>query len=50
MKKLSNLLLVAGAALGLMLGSATAQAPKPPSAAALGYARDILASKNVSMI
>jgi hypothetical protein len=52
MKKLLNVLLAAGAALGLMLGSATAQTPaaKPPSAAAIGYAKDILASKNVSTI
>lgn len=52
MKKFSNVLLAAGAVLGLMLGSAMAQAPaaKPPSAAAIGYAKDILASKNVSVI
>ncbi|CAN5254571.1 DUF2059 domain-containing protein [soil metagenome] len=52
MKKLLNVLLVAGAALGLMLGSAIAQTPagKPPSAAALGYAKEILTSKNVSII
>ncbi|MBN9586130.1 MAG: hypothetical protein BGN84_12155 [Afipia sp. 62-7] len=49
MKKLLNVLLVAGAALGLMLGSAMAQTAKP-SAAALGYAKEILAAKNVSMI
>jgi hypothetical protein len=49
MKKLLNMVLVAGAALGLMLGSAAAQTPaaKPPSAAALGYAKEILAAKNV---
>lgn len=52
MKKLLNVLLAASAALGLMLASATAQTPsaKPPSAAALGYAKDILASKNVATI
>ena len=52
MKKLLNVLLAAGAALGLMLGSAVAQTTpaKPPSAAALGYAKEILASKNVSVI
>ena len=52
MKKLLNVLLAAGAALGLMLGSASAQTPpaKPASAAAIGYAKDILASKNVSQI
>lgn len=50
MRKFSNLLLAAGAALGLMLGSAMAQAPKPPSAAALGYAKEILAAKNVVTI
>jgi hypothetical protein len=50
MKKFSKVLLAAGAALGLMLGSAMAQAPKPPSAAALGYAKEILAAKNVNAI
>jgi len=52
MKKLLNVLLAAGAALGLLLGSAAAQTPpaKPPSAAALGYAKEILLSKNVSAI
>ncbi|CAN5434225.1 DUF2059 domain-containing protein [soil metagenome] len=50
MRKFSNVLLVAGAALALMMGSAMAQAPKPPSAAAIGYAKDILTSKNVSAI
>lgn len=52
MKTFSKLLLAAGAAFGLMVGSALAQAPaaKPPSAAAIGYAKDILASKNVSVI
>ncbi len=52
MKKILNVLLAAGAALGLMLGSAAAQTPpaKPPSAAALGYAKEILVSKNVSAI
>ena len=50
MRKFSNVLLAAGAALGLMLGSAVAQAPKPPSPAAIGYAKEILTSKNVSAI
>ncbi len=50
MRKFSNVLLAAGAVLGLMLGSAVAQAPKPPSAAAIGYAKEILTSKNVSAI
>lgn len=50
MRKFSNVLLAAGAALALMMGSAMAQAPKPPSAAAIGYAKDILTSKNVSAI
>ena len=54
MKKLLNMVLVAGAALGLMLGSAAAQAPapaaKPASAAALGYAKEILLAKNVAGI
>lgn len=49
MKKLLNMVLVAGAALGLMLGSAAAQTPaaKPASAAAIGYAKEILTAKNV---
>ncbi len=50
MRKFSNVLLAAGAVLGLMLGSAVAQAPKPPTPAAIGYAKEILASKNVSAI
>jgi hypothetical protein len=50
MRKFSNVLLAAGAALALLMGSAVAQAPKPPSAAAIGYAKDILTSKNVSAI
>ena len=50
MRNLSNVLLAAGAVLGLMLGSAMAQAPKPPSPAAIGYAKEILTSKNVSTI
>lgn len=50
MRKFSNVLLAAGAALALMMGNAVAQAPKPPSAAAIGYAKDILTSKNVSAI
>jgi len=57
MKKFLNVLLAAGAAFGLMLGSAMAQAPaakappaKPPSAAAIGYAKEILVSKNVAVI
>ena len=40
MRNLSNVLLAAGAVLGLMLGSAMAQAPKPPSPAAIGYAKE----------
>ena len=50
MRNLSNVLLAAGAVLGPMLGSAMAQAPKPPSPAAIGYAKEILTSKNVSTI
>lgn len=50
MKKFSNVLFAAGAALVLTMGSAMAQAPKPPSATAIGYAKEILASKNVSTI
>jgi hypothetical protein len=52
MTKLLNLVLAAGAALGLMLGVAAAQTPaaKPPSAAALGYAKEILLAKNVVAI
>ena len=50
MRNLSNVLLATGAVLGLMLGSAMAQAPKPPSPAAIGYAKEILTSKNVSTI
>ena len=50
MKKFSNVLLAAGATLALMVSSAMAQAPKPPSAAAIGYAKEVLASKNVSAI
>ncbi|MES2752276.1 MAG: DUF2059 domain-containing protein [Pseudomonadota bacterium] len=52
MKKLSNLLLAAGAALGLVLFGASAQAQqaKPPSAAAIGYAKEILVSKRVDVI
>lgn len=50
MKKLLNVLFAAGAALGLMLGSAVAQTAKPPSATALGYAKEILLAKNVAAI
>ena len=50
MRKFSNLLLAASAALALTMSSAMAQAPKPPSAAAIGYAKEILTSKNVSAI
>lgn len=50
MRKFSNLVFAASAALALTMGSAMAQAPKPPSAAAIGYAKEILNSKNVSAI
>lgn len=54
MKKLSNVLVAISAALGLVLFGAVAQAQtppaKPPSAAAIGYAKEILKSKNVSAI
>ena len=50
MKTLSNLLLAAGVALMLCGVSAQAQQAKPPSAAAIGYAKEILAAKNVSAI
>jgi len=50
MRKFSNMLLAAGAVLVLTIGSAMAQAPKPPSPAAIGYAKEILTSKNVSAI
>lgn len=50
MRKFSNVLFAAGAALVLTMGSAMAQALKPPSATAIGYAKEILASKNVSTL
>jgi hypothetical protein len=52
MKRFTNTLLAAGAALSLVLFCATAQAqqPAPPSAAAIGYAKEILASKHVEAI
>ena len=50
MRKFSNTLLAASAVLALTLSSAMAQAPKPPSPAAIGYAKEILTSKNVSAI
>lgn len=50
MNKLSNAVIGAVAVLGLMATGAVAQTAKPPSAAAIGYAKEILASKNVSMI
>jgi hypothetical protein len=50
MTKFSKTLLAASAALVLTVGSAMAQAPKPPSPAAVGYAKEILTSKNVSAI
>jgi hypothetical protein len=50
MKTLSNVLLAAGVALMLCGASAQAQQAKPPSAAAIGYAKEILTAKNVSAI
>jgi len=50
MKKFSHVLFAVGAALVLTMGGAMAQAPKPPSPASIGYAKEILASKNVSAI
>lgn len=50
MKTLSNVLLAAGAALMLCCATAQAQQAKPPSAAAVGYAKEILTAKNVSAI
>ena len=49
MTNLSNMMLVAGLALGLSMSAASAQAPaKPPSPAAIGYAKEILTMKNAS--
>jgi hypothetical protein len=49
MKKLSSLVFAAGLGLALTALPATAQpAPKPPSAAALGYAKEILTMKNAN--
>lgn len=49
MKNLSGMMLAAGFAFGLALSTASAQAPaKPPSAAAIGYAKEILTMKNAS--
>lgn len=53
MKRFSNALLAAGAALSLAVLCVTAQAQQPaapPSAAAIAYAKDILASKHVETI
>lgn len=50
MKTLSNVLLAAGVALMLCGASAQAQQAKPPSTAAIGYAKEILAAKNASAI
>ena len=50
MRKFSNTLFAASAVLALTLSSAMAQAPKPPSPTAIGYAKEILTSKNVSAI
>ncbi|MDB5485071.1 MAG: hypothetical protein JWR29_975, partial [Tardiphaga sp.] len=48
MKTMSRTLLAAGLALGLAFSAAQAQAPKPPSPAAIGYAKEILTMKNAS--
>lgn len=48
MKMLSRTLLVAGFAFGLAMSAVQAQAPKPPSPAAIGYAKEILTMKNAS--
>ena len=49
MKNLSKMILAAGFAVGLAVSSASAQAPaKPPSAAAIGYAKEILTMKNAA--
>ena len=49
MKTLSGMMLAASFAFGLALSTASAQAPaKPPSAAAVGYAKEILMMKNAS--
>lgn len=53
MTKFSKTLLAAGAALAVLCATAQAQQPAsaaPPSAAALGYAREILAAKHVEQI
>lgn len=53
MRKFPNMLLAASAALSLALFCASAQAQQPsapPSAAALGYAKEILTSKHVESI
>ncbi|MEH2509519.1 hypothetical protein V1291_000873 [Nitrobacteraceae bacterium AZCC 1564] len=51
MKKFSKTLLAASAALAVLCVTAQAQQPAtPPSAAALGYAREILTAKHVEQI
>lgn len=50
MKTMTNVLFAAGLALMLCGASAQAQQAKPPSAAAIGYAKEILAAKNLGAL
>jgi hypothetical protein len=50
MKRLVNPILIAGFAAVLMLASAPAQAQNKPTPAGIGYAKQILALKHVSLI